>query len=551
MVVDRSSTDHDAPPTGLPALLGRALSSSAASEPAVVPRPLYGWLAAVLPCLLSCLASWLWSSGSTDRAAHELRVATFEQIGISPWSNQWFGGHHIAGYGLMVQFLSDLLGTTVVSWGAAIVGSVGFWLIVRRVVGSFPLAGTPLLAVAWSSVGMSTSVWAGRTPFCVGFAAATWAVLAALRGSRTAATLLAVVAGLASPVCAVFLCVVATAWIGRERRYLLTGLALVAGSLVVLASVAVLFPERGRYPFPIGALVNVVLSTVVLLVAVRSHRRVVQAGLAYIALALLLFLVPNPVGSIVDRMGSIVAGPILVLLWRPRRELLIAIMLTVTAWQVRPFSFAFAEHHPSYDFEFSAPAIEFLQAQPGVFRVEAIPLRSHSESYYFARALPLARGWAGHVDRDRNPLFFADGLSGDEYEAWLIDNGVAFVALANAPIDTTGLTEAALVREGLPFLKTAWSNDDWIVYSVEPRPTMSSEGSEITQMDADSFTVETSAAGTYLLKVHFSPWFVVDGSGCVREGEDGWTVLEMAEPGVAVVRAGWRLAAVVDRDGTC
>ncbi len=509
-----------------------------------------GLIAATLPCLLSCLASVLWSNGSTDRAAQGLRVAVFEQVGFSPWSNQWFAGHHLAGYGLFVQALSSWFGSTLVAVASAVLGSVGFWLIVRRVVERQSPAGSPLLAVVWCSLAMSTSVWAGRTPFCVGFAAATWAVLAALSSRRATAAMLAVAAGLASPVCAVFVCVAAVGWLGRERAPMRSGAALVAGASVVLVAGALLFPERGRYPFPVGSYINIVASTVVLIVGVRAHPRVVRAGLAYVALATILFIVPNPVGSIVERLGSIVAGPILVLLWRPRLPLLVAIVVAVTAWQVRPMSFAWSQRHPSYDAAFFEPAVTFLLDQPGVFRVEAVPLRSHAESDYLARVLPLARGWAGHVDRDRNPLFFGD-LSAEEYEAWLIDEGVAFVALAEAPIDTTGLREAALVRGGLPFLEEVWSNPDWVIYAVTPRPTLATPGLEVTAMTVDAIEAQVQVPGSYELKVRFSPWFLVDGAACVSESESGWTTVVATRPGAIAIRAEWTWSAVLDRDGTC
>lgn len=513
-------------------------------------RLLPGLVAATLPCALSCIASVVWSTGSTDRAAQGLRVALFDQVGFSPWSNQWFAGHHLAGYGLFVQALSSWFGSTVVAVSAAILGSIGFWMIVRRVVGRYSLAGAPMLAVVWCSLAMSTSVWAGRTPFGVGFAAAMWAVFAALSDRRAAAAVLAAAAGLASPVCAVFVCVAAVGWWGRDRARFATGAALAAGAVVVLAAGALLFPERGRYPFPVGSYVNIVASTVVLIVGVRAHRRVVAVGLAYIALATVLFVVPNPVGSIVERLGSIVAGPLLVMLWRPRWPLLAAIIVLVTAWEVRPMSFAWSDPHPSYEAAFFDPAVEFLLDQPGVFRVEAVPLRSHAESDYLARVLPLARGWAGHVDRDRNPLFF-DDLSADEYQAWLIDEGVAFVALADAPIDTTGLREAELVRAGLPFLDEVWSNPDWVIYAVTPRPRLASAGLDVTSMTVDTIEAEVQSPGSYELKVRFSPWFVVEGAACVRESESGWTTVQAAQSGAITIHAEWTWGAIVDRDGTC
>ena len=509
-----------------------------------------GWAAAIVPCLVSCVASVLWSTGSTDRAAHGLRVAVFEQVGFSPWSNQWFGGHHLAGYGLFVQALSSWIGSTLVAVAAAVLTAVAFWLIVQRL--PYDLCtGSPLGAVVWFSLSASTTVWAGRTPFAVGFAAATWAVFAAFAHRRATACALAATAGLASPVCAVFVCVAAVGWLGRDRDRLRTGLVLLAGALAPLAFGAMLFPERGRYPFPVGSFCNVVVSTAIVLFVVRAHRRVLRAGVAYLALTVVLFAMPNPVGSIVERLGSLVAGPMVLLFWRPRLPTLVAIVALVSAWQIRPLSFAWSDRHPSYDAAFFLPAAEFLGSQSGVFRVEAVPLRSHAEADFLARSFPLARGWAGHVDRDLNSLFFDDTLSAATYEAWLIDEGVAYVALADAPIDSTGLQEAALVRSGLPYLQEVWSSEDWVMYAVRPRPAMADPGLEVVGMTANEISLDAAAPGSYQLKVRFSPWFVVEGSACINAGDNGWTTVTVAEAGKLTLRATWSWRSLVDRDGTC
>jgi hypothetical protein len=510
------------------------------------------WLAAaIVPCAVSCLASVLWSTGSTDRAAHGLRVALFEQAGFTPWSNQWFAGHHLAGYGLFVQALSAWFGSAVVAIAAAVLTSVAFWRIVRHPTVAQSCTGWPLGAVVWFSLSASSSVWAGRTPFCVGFALAMWAVVAAVSVRRVTAAVLAAAAGLASPICAVFVAVAAVVWLGRDRDRMRTAIALLTGAAAVLGAGALLFPERGRYPFPVGSFCNIVATTVVVLMVVRRHRHLLHAGLAYLGLAAVLFVVPNPIGSIAERLGSLVAGPILLLVWRPTLALLLAVVAAVSAWQVRPLSFAWSTPHPSYDEAFFRPAADFLGDQPGVFRVEVVPLRSHAEADYLARSLPLARGWAGHVDRDRNPLFFDDTLSAETYLAWLEDEGIAYVALADAPIDTAGLDEAELIRSGLPYLLPVWSSDDWAIYAVRPRPAMADAGLEVVELTPDDVALVAAAPGSYELKVRFSPWFVVDGAACVSESDDGWTVVRTSSAGRIVVRAAWTWRAIVDRDGTC
>jgi hypothetical protein len=43
----------------------------------------------------------------------------------------------------------------------------------------------------------------------------------------------------------------------------------------------------------------------------------------------------------------------------------------------------------------------------------------------------------------------------------LRDEAVDFVALADVPLDASGVREAEIVRRGLPFLEPVWHNAHW------------------------------------------------------------------------------------------
>ena len=84
-------------------------------------------------------------------------------------------------------------------------------------------------------------------------------------------------------------------------------------------------------------------------------------------------------------------------------------------------------------------------------RVEVVPTALHWEAVYVALRFPLARGWERQLDTANNPIFYDPGrLTPRSYRAWLLDNGVRFVALSDARLDYAAYGEAYLVRRGVP-----------------------------------------------------------------------------------------------------
>ena len=86
-----------------------------------------------------------------------------------------------------------------------------------------------------------------------------------------------------------------------------------------------------------------------------------------------------------------------------------------------------------------------------------------------APVMPLARGWERQLDEADNPLFYggAGDLDAGVLPAWLLDNGVRFVALPDAPLDFAGTAEARLVAAGVPGLDLIWRSPHWRLYQVE------------------------------------------------------------------------------------
>ena len=113
------------------------------------------------------------------------------------------------------------------------------------------------------------------------------------------------------------------------------------------------------------------------------------------------------------------------------------------------------------------PLLEFLDpahTQPA--RVEVVPTQRHWESAYVALEVPIARGWERQLDERFDPQFNAPGLTSEGFHDWLLDRGVRYVALSDAPVDSSGEEEAALLAAGLSYLRPAYTDAHWKVWEV-------------------------------------------------------------------------------------
>jgi hypothetical protein len=163
-----------------------------------------------------------------------------------------------------------------------------------------------------------------------------------------------------------------------------------------------------------------------------------------------------------------------------------------------------------------------------VGRIEVPPTRDYWEAAY---ATPLARGWLRQVDLSRNALFFDGVLTADEYRNWLTDNGVSYVALADAQPSWVGRREATLIRGGLPYLTEVWRNEHWTLYEVAGKPSIA-DGATLVSETGDAVTVEVSEPGTALVRVRWSRWLTVRGpAGAGLRADGRWTALRTTSPG--------------------
>jgi hypothetical protein len=166
--------------------------------------------------------------------------------------------------------------------------------------------------------------------------------------------------------------------------------------------------------------------------------------------------------------------------------------------------------------------------------------------------MPLARGWERQLDEADNPIFYRPGsVTADAYRAWLLDNGVRFVALPSAPLDPAARAEGALVSSGqVPGMRLVWQSADWRLYQVEGSPGIVSGPARLVSETGASVHLEAGQPGDVTVRIRWSPdWVVADGAGCVSKN-DGWMSVHVSRPGP--VNLELSLGAVLDPDrGAC
>ncbi len=349
--------------------------------------------------------------------------------------------------------------------------------------------------------------------------------------------------GLASPVAAAMLALVA-ATVAIARRSgdlgLVAGLALLPGLLLAL-----LFPEdAGEFPLWFSAYWPLALTCIGALLLLRhapGERDIRIVAVVYLAVGTIFWLVPNPVGGNITRLGSLFAGPVLaaVLLSgraRPPRLLAVAVLLLALGWQViTPLPDTLQSlDDPSTERSYYEPLNDWLASRGAERdRIEVVYTFNHWETAYVSPRFSLARGWLRQLDRERNDVFYEGELTAERYRRWLQDKGIRYVALPDAELDYSAEEEADLVRSGLPYLRLSGLTRHWRVYEVTPTPSLleGPPGARLVSQTPQSFVVEADRPGRWLVNAEPTPYrHLVAGSGCV--GRDGdRTLLRVDRPG--------------------
>lgn len=480
-----------------------------------------------------------------DTAAQVYRVDSYRNGGFALWDFRWFGGHWTLDYSLLYPPLAATFSIVVVVIGSAALAALAFDRLVRPALAS----GGPVASYIFAA-GTLVTASIGQLTFLSGEAFGLAALWAGRNGRWRSAVVLGLAATLTSPLAGAFLALAALAWsidrlLARDRaaRWA-AGMAIVAGLPIVAA--AVLFPGDGPMPYPVIDWVweMVVAAAIAALAGIaylfgRQHRAIAIGAGAFMAAASFSQLLPGALGGNVGRLEDVLAFPLAVGLawsWLPIVLPIVSVPLALSQWAPAWGAMTTSAAQPSTHRAFYASLDVALESRaqngpPG--RVEVVPTAYHWESAYVAPVMPLARGWERQLDEGDNPLFYrSKPLDPLAYRAWLLDNGVRFVALPSAPLDEAGQAEGALVASGrVPGLALVWQSAQWRLFAVDDSEGIVSGPAELVSAAGSRVVLNAVHPGDVTVRIHWNPdWYVAAGAGCVTRA-DSWMSIDVVRSG--------------------
>jgi hypothetical protein len=479
---------------------------------------------------------------TADMAAHEFRAWLFDTEGMTVWNAQWYGGHHVLGYSMLFAPLAAWPGPAWVGVLGAIAATAAFVPLARSIA---PSPGSAVAATWLFAAGVLSNVVIGRMPFTLGIALAVGAWLCAERRSRAwlvAGGVLALATVLASPVAGAFLVLAAAGRAaGSGRDALAPSAALALPVIIGGGAMAALFPEGGDDRFVATAFWPMLAVAVAGVALLAPRRRTLRtAALLYVAVLVAAFVIPTPFGQNALRLPVLLGPALLVLAPRtnaPRMALAVTLVaLLYLQWLPAVRAVAEAHGDPSTSAAFFADPRAVLEraVKPGQ-RVEVAFTHNHWEAAHLATVVPLARGWERQLDEKANKLFYDGPLTADRYHRWLLNSGVAWVALPNAPLDYSAKAEAKLLEHGLPYLELVHETPDWRIWQVRDAAPPASDGARVTEVQPNGFDVDTH--GPTVVRQRYTRWWR-SGSACLTRAPGGWTRVTPVGSDHIEVRAG-------------
>ena len=491
-----------------------------------------------------------------DLAAHLYRADLFGREEFTIWNGNWYGGHHTPAYSVLFPPLAHYLTPQLAGAIAAVVAAALFEPLARSQFGDKARWGA-----LWFGFAVGVTLFTGRLPFLFGVAVGLGALLALQRGRVALAAVLAVACSLASPVAGLFLALAALAYevVARTRSgAILAGLAIAAPVLLSAA-----FPEGGFQPFTFRSFAAVPIFCALLFVILPREYRVLRVGAVLYALAATAaYLIDTPMGNNAVRLAELFGGALVVcfLPWRHELRLrpgLVAVLLVaLAAWPLYPTVRDVIKNvnDESTKASYYEPLLDFLEREgrePG--RIEIPFTRAHFEAYEVARQWPIARGWQRQLDIERNKLFYGGVLNDLTYATWLSENGVRYVALPDAPLDSSARKESELIERGPNYLRQRWASEDWKVYEVMiPHPLLIADDDadiRLTSLRSDEFTLDVREPGEALVRAAWTRYWE-PRSGCV-EREGHWTRVTAVQPGPLRVTVKITPERLVDSSRNC
>ena len=487
-----------------------------------------------------------------DAPAHLYKIALLRQGGSILWDNSWYGGvYQMVNYGFVFYWLAQFISLDVIVVLSAAVLPALFYLYMRRVYRVSSVFPSVMLAGV-----LAIYLANGQDPFLFALALTFGGLVLDAYGRRLPAALLIGAASFANPVGVMVgvIFLVAQYLAFPDRRAGLRRLALyLLPFVVVRVALQLFFWEAAAYFYrPIEVFVYVIFGVGGALVARTStdpDRRPKEIlFLTFVGVALLAAVLPsNGMGGTFGRFFFVFGLPLFVSLRRVTlpRWFAIALVCGVAFGQliVPVTHYLSGAQGVSTRPAFFASALAFARTHDDPnYRFHVVALSNHWEAYYFSvDGFPITRGWYRQSDALHNDLLYQRQFSAGQYAAWLRNMGVKYVFLPHATLDLSGRQERAILMSSATF-KLAFVDDDWSVYELRrPRPLVQPlhgrGGAEVVAFGRESMTLDVSRPGLYLVKVSYSPYWVLSaGSGRLADGRGDFLLLHARRAGVYSAR---------------
>jgi hypothetical protein len=515
-------------------------------------------LGLVPPLLLAAVALAMHAAGlsGVDAAAHAYKIDQLRHgLGAIFWDSSWYGGTYgVIDYGPLYYLCALVVPGIVLVVLAA--GSLPLLthLYLKRTYGV--ISYLPAIAL---TVVLCLYLSNGQDPFLFGLALMMGALVLLSRRRPALAALATGLALFCNPLALVVGGIFLVAdFIARPelRRPYLVFLAWLAPFLAARGALSLVFAEGAAYLNDFDQIVRPLAFAVAgaglaWISQTKRRRHFVTLFLTYAGVCLLALAVrPLPLGNNVNRFFMVLAVPLLLAAvpWSSARHrgttvrslplLVIALVVVaaLSAWQqlATPAGHMFSPPSPqAADAAFFAPALQWAGAHADPqHRLHVVALSKHWEAFYFPRAgYAITRGWYRQEDVIHNALFLPPHYDRRTYVAWLRSAGVRYVFLPHAPLDFTSKGEQAILG-GSPDFTVAAQLQGWTVYELRrPGPLLgpapgTTGGASVLALGHRSASLQVDGAGTYVLKVSWSPfWRLRTGAGRLSRAAGDWIQL--------------------------
>jgi hypothetical protein len=446
-----------------------------------------------------------------DLSAQLARADFARHHPLAPVDLRWFGGTYPFGYSLWVPAAMAVLGAKITGALAAVASTYLTTRLFTAIGARRPLLGGLAVAVC-----QLANLAEGRVAFGAGLACGLGAILAIHGRHRTAAAILAFLAGAANPVVALLLWIAAA--VSLARRRIVVAALLAVPSAVPVIVISGVFADGGNEPFGRSDALHALLASVlVALVIPLRYKAIRLAAVIGIAMVVAAYFVHTPLGSNATRLSLLFAIPVIVALVDLRPVITLGIVVVAIVVQV-PFTFGTltAAGSPPTRASYYQPLLDQIAGRGAITgRVEIPELVGHWDSYFVARDVPLARGWLRQVDTELNgPALYDHAPTSASYRTFLDDNAVQYVAVPDARLSSFGRREVTAIT-GFSYLDPIWKGQHWTLYAVaDPTPIVAAPG-RLVSYTADSMTLD-APAGTIDVALRWSAWLNLNtGPACI------------------------------------